>query len=282
MKTYLDCYPCFLRQALSAARKAQASDDQQKRILIDTMQALNDLPDDATPPEMALRIHRQVREQTGIDDPYRKDKQQATQEALALYPELKRLVETSPDPLQTSVRLAIAGNIIDLGAAETYDLEQNIQRVLEQTPAINDLEPLRQALAATPTLLYLADNAGETVFDRILIETISLPVTYAVKASPIINDATREDAIAAGIDPLAQIIDNGSNAPGTLLPYCSADFRQHFEQADLIIAKGQANYESLSSVAGPLYFLLQAKCDVIARDLHVTRGDTILKRQGIK
>jgi uncharacterized protein with ATP-grasp and redox domains len=279
MKTYLDCYPCFLRQALSAARRAQADDDLQKRILLDTMQALSDLPDDATPPEIALSIHRLVREQTGIDDPYRQDKEEATEHALTLYPRLKRLVETSPDPLQTAVRLAISGNIIDLGVAETYDLEANLQRVLEQTLASKDLEPLRQALATDPSILYLADNAGETVFDRVLIETIDCPVTYAVKASPIINDATREDAVAAGITAIAEVIDNGSNAPGTLLAYCSSEFRQHFEQAELIIAKGQANYESLSRHPAPIFFLLQAKCSVIARDLAVETGDTILKHQ---
>lgn len=279
MKTYLDCYPCFLRQALSAARRVQASDDLQRRILLDTMQALSDLPDGATPPEMALRIHQQVREQTGIDDPYRQDKEEATEQALALYPKLKRLVETSSDPLQTAVRLAIAGNIIDLGVAETYDLEANLQRVLEQTPAINDLEPMRQALAADPSILYLADNAGETVFDRVLIETIGRPVVYAVKASPIINDALREDAVAAGIASIAEIIDNGSNAPGTLLEHCSPEFRQRFDQAELIIAKGQANYESLSRYPAPIFFLLQAKCSVIARDLGVETGETILKRQ---
>lgn len=279
MKTYLDCYPCFLRQALSAARRAQASEELQRRILLNTMEALSNLPDTATPPEMGLHIHRQVREQTCIGDPYRQDKALATQQALALYPRLKEKVEASSDPLETAVRLAIAGNIIDLGVAETYDLEANLQQVLKQTPAINDLEPLRQALAANPSILYLADNAGETVFDRVLIETLDRPVTYAVKASPIINDAILEDAVAAGIDAIAEVIDNGSDAPGTLLDYCSSSFCAQFDQAELIIAKGQANYESLSDNPAPIFFLLQAKCSVIARDLNVETGDTILKRQ---
>ena len=279
MKTYLDCYPCFLRQALNAARRANASDDQQRQILLKTMDELASLPADATPPQMASRIHRQVRQLTKISDPYRQAKDEATQQALALYPKLKKLVSLSSEPLETALRIAIAGNIIDLGVAESYDLEATLERVLRQNLAINDIETLRTALMEHRSILYLADNAGETVFDRVLIETLDQSITYVVKASPIINDATREDAIAAGIDRAAEIIDNGSDAPGTLLDQCSKSFRDRFSQAKMIIAKGQANYESLSGNPAPIFFLLQAKCSVIARNLGVDEGSIILKRQ---
>ena len=279
MKTYLDCYPCFLRQALSAARRADASDDQQRQILLKTMEELASLSADATPPQMASCIHRQVRQQTNISDPYRQAKDDATQQALALYPRLKELVSHSSEPLETALRIAIAGNIIDLGVAESYDLEATLERVLRQNLAINDIEALRTALMEHRSILYLADNAGETVFDRVLIETLDQSVTYVVKASPIINDATREDAIAAGIDRVAEIIDNGSDAPGTLLDQCSKPFRDRFSLAKLIIAKGQANYESLSDNPAPIFSLLQAKCSVIARNLGVDEGSIILKQQ---
>jgi uncharacterized protein with ATP-grasp and redox domains len=279
MKTYLDCYPCFLRQALSAARRADASDDQQRQILLKTMEELASLPADATPPQMASRIHRQVRQLTNISDPYRQAKDDATQQALALYPKLKELVSHSSEPLETALRIAIAGNIIDLGVAESYDLKATLERVLRQNLAINDVETLRTALMEHRSILYLADNAGETVFDRVLIETLDQSITYVVKASPIINDATREDAIAAGIDRVAEIIDNGSDAPGTLLDQCSKPFRDRFSRAKLIIAKGQANYESLSDNPVPIFFLLQAKCSVIARNLGVDEGSIILKQQ---
>ncbi len=281
MQTYLDCYPCLLRQALSAARRAGASEDQQHRILLNTMEELSAFPPGSTPPQLAYRIHHQVQQLTNNIDPYRDDKAQATQQALALYPELKKKVSEASDPLEMAVRIAIAGNIIDLGVADSYDLETTLKRVLTQAFAINDLAALRSALAQSESVLYLADNAGETVFDRVLIESIDLPVTYVVKASPIINDATYEDAVAAGIDQVAEIIDNGSNAPGTLLDQCSDVFRKHFTQAGLIIAKGQANYESLSDTSAPIFFLLQAKCNVIARDLGIAEGGTVLKQQKI-
>ena len=279
MRTYLDCYPCLMRQALSAARRAGASENQQHRVLLKTMEELSAFPSDSTPPQLAYRIHQQVQQMTNNIDPYRNDKDQATQLALALYPDLKEKVNQAADPLEMAVRIAIAGNIIDMGVAESYDLEATLERVLTQAFAINDLASLRNALAQSVSVLYLADNAGETVFDRVLIETIDLPVNYVVKASPIINDATREDAVAAGIEPVANIIDNGSSAPGTLLDQCSELFREHFARADLIIAKGQANYESLSDSSAPIFFLLQAKCNVIARDLGIAEGGTILKQQ---
>ena len=279
MKTYLDCYPCFLRQALSAARRAGASENQQHNILLNTMKELSAFTSDSTPPQLAYRIHQQVQQLTNNIDPYRDDKEQATQQALVLYPGLKKKVSEASDPLEMAVRIAIAGNIIDLGVAENYDLDATLQRVLTQAFAINDLVSLRSALARSNTILYLADNAGETVFDRVLIETLELPVTYVVKAGPIINDATHEDAVAAGIDQVAKVIDNGSNAPGTLFDQCSDLFRKRFAQADLIIAKGQANYESLSDSSAPIFFLLQAKCSVIARDLGVAEGGTVLKQQ---
>lgn len=280
MKTYLDCYPCFLRQALNAARRTGIKEEQQRQILLSIMNELSTLPADATPPRMAQSIHRQVRHLSGNNDPYQADKLEATRQALALYPELKKRVAQSPDSLETALRIAIAGNIIDLGINESYDLDATLKRVLKQPLGINDLESFRSALVRSDTtILYLADNAGETVFDRVLIETLDRPVTYAVRAAPIINDATREDAISAGLDKIVEIIDNGSDAPGTLLNQCSSTFREHFEKADLIIAKGQGNYESLSDYPAPVFFLLQAKCNIIAQHLGVTEGDIILKQQ---
>jgi len=277
MKTYLDCYPCFLRQALSAARRAGASTEQQRGIVLETMDRLKGMPEAATPPEMADGIHRLVRARTKNPDPYRRAKEDATEQALALLPRLRELVRASADPLDTALRIAIAGNIIDDGAAERYELEATLVRVLEQPAAVDGRSVLRRALAKVDAVLYLADNAGETVFDRVFIETLSKAVTYVVKAGPIVNDATREDALAAGIDAVAEIIDNGSDAPGTLLARCSRDFRNRVGRAALIIAKGQANYESLSSSTAPICFLLQAKCPVIADDLGVEQGAVVIK-----
>jgi uncharacterized protein with ATP-grasp and redox domains len=267
----------LLRQALNAARRAGAPAPMQREILQQTMDQLRALPPEATPPEMAERIHRMVRERTAHSDPYHDSKGAATREAVALLPRLRARVEAATDPLEAAVRIAIAGNIIDHGVTESFDLEATLERVLRAPLALDGMAAVRGALAHSPAVLYLADNAGETVFDRVLIERLRVPVTYAVKAGPVLNDATAEDARAAGIDALAEIVDTGSDAMGTPLALCSEAFRRRLHSAPVIIAKGQANYETLSAVPAPILFLLQAKCQVIAEDLGVEPGSVVIK-----
>jgi len=279
VKTYLDCYPCFLRQALDAARMAGADERQQKAVLDQVLDLLGQVDPSSTPPEIGYQVHRIVRQEVGDGDPYRAVKARSTRKALALYPRLKTLLAEADDPLDVAMRLSIAGNIIDLGPAHEYDLGDAVERVLVQPFAIDDRAAFHEALAGTDQVLYLADNAGETVFDRLLIEALNVPVVYAVKGGPILNDATAEDARAAGMDRRATVVSTGSDAPGTILRLCSAGFRRLYEEARLLIAKGQANYETLSAEGPRVFFLLQTKCPIIARDVGVPVGSIVL-RQG--
>ena len=279
MRVYLDCYPCFLRQALEAARIAGAGELQQHTIIRLVLDELRRIELPGTPPEMGARIHRIVRHELGNKDPYRKAKEASTRQALAMYPRLKAMLAEASDAMDMAIRLSIAGNIIDLGPSQEYDLWDVVQSVLIKPFAIDDRAAFRDALSKTDQVLYLADNAGESVFDRLLIETIDVPVVYAVKEGPVLNDATREDALAAGIHEVATIVSTGSDAPGTILPGCSEDFRQLYHEAGLIIAKGQANYETLSEEGPNVFLLLQTKCAVIARDVDVPINSIVL-RQG--
>lgn len=276
MKTYLDCYPCFLRQALGAARLAGADEQQQRAVLDRVLDLLGRVDPSSTPPEIGHRVHRIVRQEVGDDDPYRVVKERSTREALALYPRLQALLDQTDDPLDVAVRLSIAGNIIDFGPVREYELRDVVERVLVQPFAIDDRAAFREALTRVDQVLYLADNAGETVFDRLLIEVLDVPVVYAVKGGPVLNDATAEDARAAGIDRLATVVSTGSDAPGTILGLCSAEFRRLYDEARLVIAKGQANYETLSAEGPKVFFLLQAKCSIIARDVGVPVGSIVL------
>lgn len=282
MNTYLDCYPCFLRQALEAARAVGASDAVQFRVVHKVLDEIGKFDPHNTPPEMAGKIHAIVRHETKTEDPYRDKKKESTEQSLRLYPKLKDLVAEATDPFKIAVRLAIAGNIIDEGIPGGFDVQTTVERVLHQPFAVNDLPRLRQALGSVSSLLYLADNAGETVFDRILIEEIGKTTQYVVKAGPVLNDATQEDARAAGLANVATITDNGSNTPGTVLSLCSDAFVREFHRARLILAKGQANYESLSDCGSKIFFLLQTKCPIIARDLGVPVNSVVLKQGGPK
>lgn len=278
MEIYLDCYPCILRQAIEASRMAGATTSQQKAVVLETLEILSQLPDGVTPPEIGTHVHEKVRQITGNPDPYQSVKNEATQQALTMLPKLRAMIDDSDDPLETAIRLSIAGNIIDFGPNRDYDLWEVVERVLSMDLSINDLPSLRNRLEQVESVLFLADNAGETVFDRLLIETLPKPVTYVVRGGPVLNDATLEDAFAAGIDLVAEVLDNGAQIPGTILADCNPAFQERFRDAPLILAKGVGNYETLSAVKAPIFFLLQVKCPIIGLDVGVAAGSTVVKR----
>jgi len=277
MKTYLDCLPCFMSQALRAGRIATNDERKIKALLDDVGCLTKEIPMENTPPETGDLIYQKVREITGIQDPFKHIKKQHIHEALALYPKLKQIVNDSSNKLLTAIRIAIAGNIIDLGVGKEFDILEDVNRVLKQDFAIFDFEEFTAHLEKAESILYLGDNAGESVFDKILIEELGKPVTYVVREIPVINDVTFEDAISSGLDEVAEIVSSGSSAPGTILKLCSDDFLHRFNHADLIISKGQGNYEGLSNVQRSVFFLLIAKCRVIANDLKVKENDIVLK-----
>ena len=276
MRTYLDCFPCFLNQALRAARIATDDEKKIKKVLDEVRMMLRSIPLESTPPETGRVIYRKVSEITGNLDPYREIKRESTQKALSLYPSLKSHVEKSNDRLLTAIRIAIAGNVIDFGANWAFDLKHDVDEVLEKDFAIYDYNRFKDRLEKAREVLYIGDNAGECVFDRILIEEMKKSVIYVVRDVPVINDATYEDAVQAGIDNVATILSSGTDAPGTILETCSAAFQKVSNNAKFIISKGQGNYETLSNEKRPIFFLLKVKCHVIANDIGIHEGDIIL------
>jgi len=278
MRTYLDCIPCFFRQALNAARLAGANEDTQKRILDSLAAEIPNFPLSSSPPEMGRIVYRLVREITGEEDPFKKVKDEYNKVALNIYPNLKEKVADSKDRLLAAIRLAIAGNIIDFGPDSSFNLQKEIEDVFQKDFAVFDYQEFKEALKSTKQILYLADNAGEVVFDRILIEELAKEVIYVVRDKPAINDALIEDAKFCGIDKIAKVISNGSDVPGTVLSLCSKDFLSLYEKAKLIISKGQGNFEGLAgSDNAPIFFLFEVKCPVIGNDVGCNVGDIVLK-----
>lgn len=277
MKTYLDCFPCFLSQALRAARIAADDEKKIKKVLDEVGMMLQNIPLESIPPASGRLVYHKVSEITGNADPYREIKDESTKKALSLYPSLKNRVEESSDRLLTAIRIAVAGNVIDFGANWDFDLESEIEEILKKDFAIFDYGSFKDRLDEVHEILYIGDNAGESVFDRILIEEINKPVIYIVRDAPVINDATYEDAVQAGIDKVAAILSSGTDAPGTILETCSSEFKEVYDNSKFIISKGQGNYEALSDERRPIFFLLKTKCHVIAGDIGVSEGDIVLK-----
>ena len=287
MNTCLDCIPCLFRQALDAARVSGVIPEVQKKILDDVAQQMPEFSLESSPPEISRVIHETVRKYSGVDDPYAQIKKKSNSLGLSVYDRLKEKVENSKDSLLTSVELAIAGNIIDYGVKNSLNVEAEVERILnEETVAIEHEEECFFAYASfcetlnkSKNILYLADNAGETVFDKLLLEQLKQrdkDILYAVKERPILNDALAQDAIECGIDKLAQVFSSGSDAPGTVISRCSKKFISIFNQSDMVISKGQGNFEALSNPSRTVFYLFMAKCPVVANDIGCTVGDVLL------
>jgi uncharacterized protein with ATP-grasp and redox domains len=283
MDIYINCIPCFARQSVEAAIMATRDPRLRELIIRKALKKASEIPFDKTPAHMGMEIHRIIRNLIGDIDPYSSLKSLYNKKALDLYPYMKMCVEKSKDRIETAVRIAIAGNIIDFGISPT-DNELKLKTIIDQTMtkpfSINDLGMLKASIERAQRILYIADNAGEVVFDRIFIEEIPdyrNRVTFAVKGHPVINDATMKDADETGITDTIRVIDNGSDAPGTILETCKESFQREFSESDLIISKGQGNYESLSDCGKTCCFLLKAKCPIIAGHFSVGVGDIIVK-----
>jgi len=282
VKVHLECIPCFLRQALEAIGMSSDDEAMREEALRAVMSYLLHEEWTKTIPELGTNVHRIVKRITGNEDPYKRLKEKCNTMASKLYPKLEPTVKNSKDPLLTAAKIAIAGNTIDFGPRMEINLRQAVEKMLGGELVINDIERLKKSALESKNILYLADNAGETFFDRTLIEELekqNINVTYVVKGAPILNDATFRDAEMAGIDGVANVVSTGTDCIGVLFNECSKEFLKEFENSRLVISKGQGNYESLNDVKNKeIFFLLKIKCSIIAEDIGAKTGSIVLKR----
>ncbi len=282
MKIFLDCFPCFLRQALEASRISGANEETQRSVINHVMTRLLDLSGNETPPQLGAIIHSTIRKATGNIDPYRDLKNLHNEQVLKMEDKLTGLVEKSPKPLHAALKLAAMGNLIDMGPERRWsNIPEIFENFTEKTPLNFDFQNFQESLQKAGTLLYLGDNAGEIVLDkilvRILLDQTNLDITYVVRGGPVINDATIEDAKMVGMTEMVRVIDTGIDYPGVIPEECSEEFLDYYRKADLILSKGQGNYESLSEEDINIFFLLQTKCHVIADKIGCGVGDIVLK-----
>jgi damage-control phosphatase, subfamily I len=280
MRTHLECFPCFLRQSLIALRLGTQDKSLQETVLKSTLEYLREADTSKPPAYTTTFIHRKIREMLG-KDPFKGIKSKYNQLALDLYPSLKSMIEKSHDPLWTASRLAVAGNVIDFGIFTSINLEGTIDRALNNPLTIDDYLIFRDAVAAADEILYLTDNAGEIVFDRLLIEELISKgkiIQAVVKGSPVINDATLADAEESGLIESCEVIGNGSDGIGTILEWTSPVFQKTFNNAQLVISKGQGNFETLTSTKKKIFFLFQSKCNVVSEELSLLTGSMLLKK----
>ena len=282
MQARPECLPCYLVQVLSAMRYAGVSDAEAIKIMAEVAGELKLLRHDRTPNYNSTLVLRKAYELAGVSDPYREAKKSSNR----LAEQVLQKIEPAPeeDSLLTALKLSAAGNVIDLGIQSNYDIEKSLKAAIDSFGNKDSYLVFREDLDRAVKVLVIGDNSGEIVFDKVLVkEFLSLgkQVVYAVKLFPILNDATRDDAVETGLADLVPVIDTGNGFLGVEWELCSQEFKKAYNEADLVLAKGQANYESLESqphAADKTYFLLRAKCPIVAEHLGVNLGDWVLKR----
>jgi len=281
MKVHLDCIPCFLRQALEAVKMSTNNDAIREKALREVVTYLSQVRWTTNIPRIGTEVHRIVKKVTGNSDPYKQLKNKYNKLAAQLYPKLEFMVKNSSDPLFTALKIAIAGNAIDFGPKAEINLEKEVKNALTNELAINHIESFRHELKPETDLLYLADNSGETFFDRILLEELTkfkTRIVYVVKGGPILNDATIDDAKIAQIDKIADVISTGTDCAGIIFDECSEEFIEAFKKSSIVISKGQGNYESLNEVKDKkIFFLLKVKCPIVGKKIGARVGSIVLK-----
>ena len=281
MKVHLDCIPCFLRQALEAVKMSTNNDAIREKALREVVTYLSQVKWTTDIPRIGTEVHRIVKRVTGNSDPYKRLKNKYNKLAAQLYPKLEFMVKNSSDPLFTALKIAIAGNAIDFGPKAEINLEKEVKNALTNELAINHIESFRHELKPETDLLYLADNSGETFFDRILLEELTkfkTRIVYVVKGGPILNDATIDDAKIAQIDKIADVISTGTDCAGIIFDECSEEFIEAFKKSSIVISKGQGNYESLNEVKDKkIFFLLKVKCPIVGKKIGARVGSIVLK-----
>jgi hypothetical protein len=270
----------LLRQVLDAVNYLEFEPDTTREILNRSMQDLINMEDNLTSSELAARIHQNIIQKAGGIDPYLNVKEMSLKKAAELYDYARNIITSSNDPLETAIKVCTAGNIIDFGPAADFNLKTAIDQVLKTSFAHFDYEAFKVALRYAERILFLGDNAGETLFDKLLIEQIAKPMDYVVKSAPIMNDALREDALLTGFPDYVSIIENGTAIQGTVLSQCSGAFLEKFKMADMIISKGMANFETLPHEGERTFFMLKIKCKPIAELSGIPFGSFVLKQGG--
>jgi damage-control phosphatase, subfamily I len=285
MKSEPECILCLFKQGLNTARLVTSDPQVHREILNRIAAGIEHIDLDLTPAEISKQVYSIVSEVTGIADPYSRAKELSNQEALRIISEIERMIAEANDPLVTALHVAVAGNVIDLGIGHEFNLAEDLRKLVATPFAIDDSDEFKKELRPGRRLLYLGDNAGEIVFDRVLVEQLlkhSVDITFCVKSGPIINDATVEDALTAGVTGLVPVITTGSDDIGVNLARSSREFVAALNNADVVLAKGHGNIETCSDFPQNFYFLLKAKCDVVSRALGVRTGDIVFKHKAGK
>ena len=304
MKTFEPCKQCFYNQIKNTADLINLDSETYKKIYQEVYNLIENIDYSLPPAEIGGKVYEIFHKYSKNYNPYKEIKEEFIEKVLKIYPVLKNKLTKIKDKntrLKLASKISALGNIIDFGINSQFDASKEIENIFHILDnlhfTIDNFNEFLDQLKKSNTILYIGDNAGETVLDRIFIEEIieyktkylnkkaeseNLQIIFATREKPIINDATLEDAIKSGLDKVAKLISSGVVSPGTILKNCNKEFLNYYKKADIVISKGQGNFEGLSDEKRKIFFILKAKCDVIANYLKVEKGSLIFKLNKLK
>jgi hypothetical protein len=280
LKVKYDCIPCILRQAIEAARLVTDDEKVIDEIISNYSEMIPDIRESNPTPLVVSQIQKLIKDKTGNEDPYQKLKEKNIRMAMDIYEDLKDLIENDKDPLKKSLLLSATGNVIDAGISVKIKVEESILNTMEKGFSIDDYQSFKEKLKDSQTLLIIGDNAGEAVLDKLLLRELNnynIDLAYAVREEPVLNDITLKESKLIGLDKYANVLSSGCTAPGMLINQATPEFLEIYNESDIVLSKGQGNLEGLSEEKRSIFFLLKAKCDLIAEFLDVELNDLVFK-----
>jgi damage-control phosphatase, subfamily I len=282
MKMYLECIPCIIKQAYNTAQRATDDKGKIREILDKTSEYVKTLNLDQTPADACNYVYKITKEITGKNDPYKEEKDKYNQICLEMLPAIEKKIYESDEPIHAAIKASIFGNLIDLGIGLKFDLEKDSETIFKKELAADDYKMFMKEISkGRKNILFLGDNAGEIVFDKPLVQILSKDhnLIYVIKSGPIINDSTMDDAKAVGMTKIVEVIETGSDGIGVKWDSVSEEFFKKYNEADIIMSKGQGNFETMDKKKGNIYFMLRAKCESVAKELGVNFGEIVFKNQ---
>ncbi len=280
LKALSECFSCVLAQVQRSLDEWEGSEEEKFDVMREASKSLKKTRFGMKPTELSKIVNDISKSLTKTNDLYKDRKKKLNESALAIVDDMVNFAESSHEPLKTLALATILGNHLDLGVKEVEIDSEFIKLVGNSKLVIDDFRTLKDKLENAKSLLYILDNTGEIVFDKAFIYEMKrkypIEIKVAVRSAPIINDATKEDAIEVGFKK-ENIINSGTTMAGMSIEFATDEFMSMWKKADVIISKGQGNFEGLDEVHDErLFFFLEAKCPVISKVLGVKVGDAVL------
>ena len=282
MKISKECYLCLFNQIFNLTNRLNLDEKDSSKVLREAGRKLSKYDLSFEPPVIASDVYESISRIVNKEDLFEEDKKESIKEALKLKPILKKRLTKSKDKLLDACKIAVAGNVIDLGVNQEYNMQKEIKNIFEMDFYKNDFDEFKEKVLNAKSICYLADNAGENIFDEILIETIKefnpqIKVYYIVRGKPIINDVTIKDLKGLDIFKIAEVIDSEVNTPGFCLEKANKESKDIFYNSDMVISKGMGNFECIFDECDrEVFYLFKVKCDVVARASNSKKGEYML------